>query len=95
MTKGDKQAWVLSQNAVNHRIRSSLLEYFLVFLFSHKNNCVCFFCFFCPNHKIIFSFSVSLVDDGCKSNNQAKREKKRPPGTVEFSVSKTSNNAFK
>ncbi|XP_035535004.1 nuclear receptor coactivator 7 isoform X2 [Morone saxatilis] len=25
-------------------------------------------------------------DDGCKSNNQAKREKKRPPGTVEFSV---------
>ncbi|XP_054474510.1 nuclear receptor coactivator 7 isoform X2 [Anoplopoma fimbria] len=25
-------------------------------------------------------------DDGCKSNNQAKREKKRPPGTVEFIV---------
>lgn len=25
-------------------------------------------------------------DDGCKSNNQAKREKRRPPGTVEFIV---------
>ncbi|XP_042359819.1 nuclear receptor coactivator 7 isoform X2 [Plectropomus leopardus] len=25
-------------------------------------------------------------DDGCKSNNQAKKEKKRPPGTVEFIV---------
>ncbi|XP_068580551.1 nuclear receptor coactivator 7 isoform X2 [Cebidichthys violaceus] len=25
-------------------------------------------------------------DDGCKSNNQTKREKKRPPGTVEFIV---------
>lgn len=25
-------------------------------------------------------------DDGCKSNNQAKREKKRPPGTVEYIV---------
>ncbi|CAJ1078047.1 nuclear receptor coactivator 7 [Xyrichtys novacula] len=25
-------------------------------------------------------------DDGCKSNNQAKREKRRPPGTVEFTV---------
>ncbi|XP_059212537.1 nuclear receptor coactivator 7 isoform X2 [Centropristis striata] len=25
-------------------------------------------------------------DDGCKSNNQAKREKKRPPGTVEVIV---------
>ncbi|XP_071753095.2 nuclear receptor coactivator 7b [Centroberyx gerrardi] len=25
-------------------------------------------------------------DDGCKSNSQAKREKRRPPGTVEFTV---------
>lgn len=25
-------------------------------------------------------------DDGCKDNNQAKREKKRPPGTVEYFV---------
>ncbi|XP_074471299.1 nuclear receptor coactivator 7 isoform X1 [Sebastes fasciatus] len=25
-------------------------------------------------------------EDGCKSNNQAKREKKRPPGTVDFVV---------
>lgn len=33
--------------------------------------------------------SLSLVDDGCKSKTQAKREKRRPPGTVEFIVSKT------
>lgn len=26
------------------------------------------------------------LDDGCKSNNQAKMEKRRPPGTVEFIV---------
>ena len=39
---------------------------------------------------ILFSFSLSFsVDDGCKGKNQAKREKRRPPGTVEFTVSKT------
>lgn len=27
------------------------------------------------------------VDSGCKNKNQAKREKRRPPGTVEFIVS--------
>lgn len=42
-------------------------------------------CFFC----MLFAFSVSLLDDGCKSNNQAKKEKRRPPGTVEFIVSET------
>lgn len=29
------------------------------------------------------------VDSGCKNKNQAKREKRRPPGTVEFIVSET------
>lgn len=36
-------------------------------------------------------FTRSLVDDGCKSKNQAKREKRRPPGTVEFIVSHTAS----
>lgn len=31
--------------------------------------------------------SCPLVDSGCKNKNQAKREKRRPPGTVEFIVS--------
>lgn len=30
---------------------------------------------------------LPLSGDGCKSNNQAKMEKKKPPGTVEFIVS--------
>lgn len=30
--------------------------------------------------------SHSLADSGCKNKNQAKREKRRPPGTVEFIV---------
>lgn len=30
--------------------------------------------------------SAASLGDGCKSNNQAKMEKKRPPGTVEFTV---------
>lgn len=34
------------------------------------------------------AISPSLVDSGCKNKNQAKREKRRPPGTVEFIVSK-------
>lgn len=35
------------------------------------------------------ALSHSLIDSGCKNKNQAKREKRRPPGTVEFIVSKT------
>lgn len=38
---------------------------------------------------IIIFLIFSLVDNGCKSENQAKKEKRRPPGTVEFTVSKT------
>lgn len=75
---------VLSQMAVKSKIRSSLLGDFLA---SPLSDCVNFplFCF-----NILFSFSLSFpVDDGCKSKNQAKREKRRPPGTVEFTVSKS------
>ncbi|XP_051264618.1 nuclear receptor coactivator 7 [Dicentrarchus labrax] len=43
-----------------------------------------------PNKKIDLQIITAKPpagsDDGCKSNNQAKREKRRPPGTVEFSV---------
>ncbi|XP_034555467.1 nuclear receptor coactivator 7 [Notolabrus celidotus] len=43
-----------------------------------------------PNRKLdpqkITAKPPAGSDDGCKSNNQAKREKKRPPGTVEFTV---------
>uniref|UniRef100_A0A671U434 Nuclear receptor coactivator 7 n=1 Tax=Sparus aurata TaxID=8175 RepID=A0A671U434_SPAAU len=72
---------VLSQMAVKSKIRSSLLGDFLA---SPLSDCVNFplFCF-----NILFSFYLSFpVDDGCKSKNQAKREKRRPPGTVEFTV---------
>lgn len=34
------------------------------------------------------ALSNSLVDGSCKNKNQAKREKRRPPGTVELIVSK-------
>lgn len=34
------------------------------------------------------ALSNSLVDGGCKNKNQAKREKRRPPGTAELIVSK-------
>lgn len=33
--------------------------------------------------------SHPLIDSGCKTKIQAKREKRRPPGTVEFIVSET------
>lgn len=36
-----------------------------------------------------FSCLIAPVDSGCKNKNQAKREKRRPPGTVEFIVSET------
>lgn len=42
----------------------------------------CYCCWFSP----VFSL-FSSTDDVCKSKNQAKREKRRPPGTVEFVVS--------
>lgn len=38
---------------------------------------------------LFFFFFLSYPDDGCKSNNPAKGAKKRPPGTVEFIVSKS------
>uniref|UniRef100_A0A8C3ALX9 Nuclear receptor coactivator 7 n=1 Tax=Cyclopterus lumpus TaxID=8103 RepID=A0A8C3ALX9_CYCLU len=44
------------------------------------------FCLLSSVCNIVLSFPVSLLDDGCKSNIQAKREKKRPPGTTEFIV---------
>lgn len=40
------------------------------------------------------SFSVPLLDDGCKSKNLSKREKRKPPGTVEFIVSINIDNMF-
>lgn len=41
-------------------------------------------------HNVTFPvLSHPLVDSGCKNENQAKREKRRPPGTVEFTVSET------
>ncbi|XP_023259263.1 nuclear receptor coactivator 7-like isoform X1 [Seriola lalandi dorsalis] len=43
-----------------------------------------------PNKKTdlqrITAKAPAASDDGCKSNNQAKKEKRRPPGTVEFIV---------
>lgn len=41
---------------------------------------------------LIMTFSAlshSLTDSGGKNKSQAKREKRRPPGTVEFIVSET------
>ncbi|XP_026174683.1 nuclear receptor coactivator 7 isoform X2 [Mastacembelus armatus] len=43
-----------------------------------------------PNKKTdqqrVTAKSPAGLDDGCKSNNQEKRDKRRPPGTVEFIV---------
>lgn len=70
--------------AVKNKIRSSLLGDFSAPPLPDFVN-IPLFCF-----NILFSFSLSFsADDGCKSKNQAKREKRRPPGTVEFTVSKT------
>lgn len=42
------------------------------------------FLFFFPSH---FVLSV----DNCKSNEQTKKEKQKPPGTVEYTVSECSH----
>lgn len=39
-------------------------------------------------HREFSALSHSLIDSSCKNKNQAKREKRRPPGTVEFIVSR-------
>lgn len=41
----------------------------------------------CPCPESASLIFCSLLDDCCKSNNQAKMEKRGPPGTVEFIVS--------